>query len=115
MVSQPLDDRYPIVTYTDDRTGRQLPGGQCRCCGAGPNPEDGLLVRKAGLCDVDGVFYAMLCSCCLDDMLAKQARRQPTARDEKARLVVELLEDDLDGMEAMMEDLADFDQLIDEE
>ena len=48
-------------------------------------------------------------------MLAKRVRREPTARDEKARLVVELLEDDLDGMEAMMEDLADFDQLIDEE
>ena len=57
----------------------------------------------------------MLCDYCLDDMLAYQARRQPNVRDEKARLVAELLGDDLDGMESMMEDLADLDELIDEE
>ena len=108
-------DRYPVVTYTDNRTGRKRPGGQCRCCGAGPSPDSELLIRKAGLCDADGVFYAMLCDYCLDEILAKQAKRQPTARDEKARLVVELLEDDLDGMEAMMEDLPDLDQLLDKE
>jgi hypothetical protein len=52
---------------------------------------------------------------CLDEVLAQQAKRRPTVRDEKTRLVGELLGDDLDGMESMMEDLPDLDELIDEE
>jgi hypothetical protein len=52
------NDRYPVVTYTNDRTGQTLPGGQCRCCGAGPNPDDDFHIRRAGLCDTDGVFYS---------------------------------------------------------
>ena len=109
------NDRYPVVTYTDDQTGRKLPGGQCRCCGTGPSLDGELLIHKAGLCDTDGVFYSMLCDYCLEDMLAYQVRRQPTVRDEKARLVAEMLGDDLDGMESMMEDLADFDDLLEED
>ena len=100
-------DRYPVVTYTDDQTGQELPGGQCRCCGAGPDGE--LLIRKAGLCDGDGVFYAMLCEYCLEEILAENMKRQRTFRDDLADVAVDLLGDDLDGLQAEMDDEADVD------
>jgi hypothetical protein len=114
MISEFSDERYPVVTFHDS-DGQESPGGQCRCCGAGPNPDNDFYIHKAGLCDSDGIFYSMLCRSCLDDILAKYGKRKRSLRDQKAQLVTELLGDDLDGMEAMMEDLPDFDQLMDED
>ena len=70
---------------------------------------DWWLVFKAGLVDSDGVFYAMLCggcdgSGCLEDIRGENARRKPTFRDDAAAMITDLLGDDVDGMEAMMDD-----------
>ena len=88
-------------------------GGMCSCCGAGPRIDgiaDWWLVFKAGLADGDGVYYSMLCDNptrdgCLTEIRRENERRKKTARDEAAEIVTELMDGDLDGAEAMMEDL----------
>lgn len=102
------EDHFPVVTYTDDQTSRQLPDGQCRCCGTGPTPDGELLIRQAGLCDSDGVFYAMLCDYCLDEILTENKEREQTFRDDLADVAADLFGDDLDGLQAEMDDAADF-------
>ena len=82
----------------------------CGCCGGGPDvspswrPEPWYIYR-AGICDSDGVYYSMLCEGCLEEIQDENARRPATERDEIAREVTELLGDDIDGAQAMMEDL----------
>ena len=62
-------------------------------------------IYRAGICDSDGVYYSMLCEGCLEEIQDENARRPATERDEIAREVTELLGDDIDGAQAMMEDL----------
>ena len=105
-----LESRFSakIVTYAAD--GSEQPGGMCGCCGGGPDvspswrPEPWYIYR-AGICDSDGVYYSMLCEGCLEEIQDENARRPATERDEIAREVTELLGDDIDGAQAMMEDL----------
>lgn len=98
-----------IVTYDDH--GVERPGGMCGCCGAGPNANpdwrgDPWYVYQAGLCDVDQVYYSMLCEGCLEEIRAENGRRPETERDIAAREIAELLGDDLDGAQSMMDDMA---------
>jgi hypothetical protein len=88
----------------------------CGCCGGGPNPQpdwrtEPWYIYRAGLCDRDGVFYAMLCEGCLEDIRGENERRATdgllTERDAHAREIMELLGDDLDGAQSMMDDLQD--------
>ena len=89
----------------------------CSCCGAGPRVDDEgdwWLIFQAGLCDEDGVYYGMLCdlpdgSGCLSMIREENARRQHTRRDKQATVITELLGDDLDGAQALMENLEGFD------
>ena len=100
--------RTTIVTYDDGGVIR--PGGQCGCCGGGPNAEpdwraEPWYIYRAGLCDADGVYYGMLCEGCLFDIRSENAKRRPSQRDEAAEVITDLLGDDTDGAEAMMEDM----------
>ena len=97
-----------VVTF-DDR-GVERPGGACNCCGGGPTPQpdwrgDPWYIYRAGICDSDGVFYAMLCEGCLEELRAENAKRPLTERDENARLITDLMGDDLDGAQGFMDDL----------
>ncbi len=68
-----------VVTYTD---GRKRPGGQCRCCGAGPmygNP-----ILRANMKDGDGEFYSMLCLSCFEELKPQQG--EPTYKDRVAAI-----------------------------
>lgn len=96
-----------VVTFEDD--GAIKPGGQCSCCGSGPNatPDwrgDPWYVYQAGVCDADGIYYSMLCEGCLEDIRHENEQRPRTERDDFAREVTELLGDDLDGAQSMMDD-----------
>ena len=100
--------RAKIVTFDDQ--GVLKPGGMCACCGSGPNVcpswrTDPWYVYQAGVCDADGIFYNMLCEGCLEEIHDENAGRPQTERDLIAREVTDLLGDDLDGAQAMMEDL----------
>lgn len=82
----------------------------CGCCGSGPNatPDyraDPWYVYRAGFCDADGVYYSMLCEGCLEELREENVKRVKTTRDEAAQAITDLLGDDLDGAQAMMEDL----------
>jgi hypothetical protein len=97
-----------VVTYEDGN--KVLPGGMCGCCGSGPDVEpswrgDPWYVYKAGFCDSDGVYFSMLCEGCLEELRAENAGRPQTERDEIARELTELLGSDIDGAQAMMDDL----------
>jgi hypothetical protein len=97
-----------VITYEDGKTIR--PGGMCACCGSGPDVEpswrgDPWYIYHAGICDRDGVYFGMLCEECLEEIRAENARRPETERDEIARVVSELLGDDIDGAQVMMDDL----------
>ena len=72
-----------IIRYTD-RDGNRLPGGQCRCCGTGPG--DGTLIYLASVCDIDGVFYSMLCGYCFDMIIDENNNRPQTERDTMAKV-----------------------------
>jgi hypothetical protein len=83
--------------------------GMCSCCGFGSQSdplepsEEGLYLFKAGWCDEDGVFYSRLCGDlwgygCIYDV-------EPRKDSWKEDTLMDLLGDDLDGMETMMEDL----------
>ena len=105
-----LETRFEtkIVTYSDE--GIEKPGGMCVCCGSGPNPQpdwrgEPWYVYQAGLCDSDGVYYAMLCEGCLDEIRCANSKRPQTERDEIAEQITELLGDDIDGAQAMLDDL----------
>ena len=107
---QDLESRFQakVVSYEND--GSLEPGGMCNCCGSGPDPEpdwraDPWLVYRAGICDSDGVYYGMLCEGCHEDIRDENAKRTQTERDENARLITELLGDDIDGAQAMMDDM----------
>ena len=96
-----------VVMYESD--GALEPGGMCNCCGCGPNVEpewrgDPWLVYRAGVCDSDGVHYGMLCEGCLEEIREENANRPQTERDENAKLITELLGDDIDGAQSMMDD-----------
>jgi hypothetical protein len=115
--------RATCITFAsqfDNPGGLLSPGGQCACCGASPRvdgPFDWWLVFRAGFCDPDGVFMAMLCGGpggvgCLPELRADAAMRKPTFRDEAATIISDLLGDDLDGARAMFED-ADFLGMLD--
>jgi hypothetical protein len=88
------------------------PGGMCSCCGAGPrvsDEHDWWLVFRAGLCDSDGVFYAMLCGGpsgegCLEEIRHENAKRKRTVRDDAAAVTRMMNGDDVDGMAADMDD-----------
>ena len=88
-----------IIRYTD-QDGNRLPGGQCRCCGTGPGA--GTLIYLASVCDIDGVFYSMLCGYCFDMIIDENNNRPQTERDTMAKIVREMNADDVDGMEADM-------------
>ena len=109
-----------VVTFEsqfNNPDGLTSPGGQCSCCGGSPRitrGSDWWLVFRAGLCDGDGEFFAMLCDGptgdgCLSAIRRENARRKPTFRDRAAEVVRDLNGDDLDGMVA---DMDDFDSLI---
>lgn len=105
-----LEKRFgaKIVTYED---GSDIcPGGQCGCCGSGPNVspdwrDEPWYVFRAGICDADGVYFSMLCEGCLEEIRAENDHRPQTQRDEIAREITELLGDDVDGAQSMMDDL----------
>lgn len=105
-----LEARFKSKIVTFDDNGITKPGGQCGCCGGGPNPTpdwrgDPWYMYKAGLCDGDGVYYSMLCEGCLEEIRFENSKRPQTERDAVAREVTELLGDDIDGAQAMMDDL----------
>ena len=60
---------------------------------------------RAGICDADGVYYAMLCEGCLEEIRFEKSKRPQTERDEVAETITELLGDDIDGAQSMMDDL----------
>lgn len=96
-----------IITFEDG--GVLKPGGMCGCCGSGPNVEpdyrsDPWYVYQAGICDSDGIYFAMLCEGCLEEIRSANAARPQTLRDEQAKIITQLLGDDFDGAQAMMED-----------
>ena len=100
--------RAKVVTF--EKEGREAPGGMCGCCGGGPNCEpdwrdEPWYVYQAGICDGDGVYYSMLCEGCLEDIRSENAARPKTERDQIARLVTNLMGDDLDGAQSLMEDV----------
>lgn len=104
-----MEARLQAKVVTFDDGGIEKPGGVCGCCGGGPNvaPDwraDPWYVYQAGLCDVDGVYYSMLCEGCLEELRAENSARPKTLRDQMAREVTELLGDDLDGAQTMMDD-----------
>ena len=116
-----LEKRFgtKIVTYQSS-DGAELPGGQCGCCGSGPNPQpdwrgDPWYVYKAGICDSDGVYYSMLCEGCLEEIREDNDGRPKTLQDELAAEMTALLGDDLDGAQVMMEELPAFLEAIMEE
>ena len=105
-----------VITFAsqfDNPKGKLSPGGQCSCCGLSPHVDgvfDWWLVFKAGLVDSDGVYYSMLCDNstndgCLSSIRREKERREKTKRDEAAEVLSEMLGDDVDGAEAMMDDL----------
>lgn len=105
-----LEERFgaKVITYEDGNSIR--PGGQCGCCGSGPNVspdwrDEPWYVFRAGFCDSDGVYYSMLCEGCLEEIRAENDRRPQTERDEIAHEITELLGDDIDGAQTMMDDL----------
>lgn len=105
-----LEARFSAKIVTFDDGGITKPGGQCGCCGGGPNPApdwrgDPWYVYQAGICDSDGVFYSQLCEGCLEQVRFENSKRPQTERDEVADQVTELLGDDIDGAQAMMDDL----------
>ena len=96
-----------IITY--EERGVLKAGGMCNCCGAGPNSEpdwrsEPWYVYKAGICDADGVYYAMLCEGCLEDIRDENEARPKTFRDEIAQEITHLLGDDYDGAQTTMDD-----------
>ena len=104
-----MEQRFAAKVVTFENRGEIQAGGMCSCCGSGPNPypdwrDEPWYVYRAGLCDVDGVFYSMLCEGCLEDIRAENADRPTSQRDEIARVVSDLLGDDLDGAQSMMDD-----------
>lgn len=107
---QELESRLQAKIVTYDRDGTERAGGMCGCCGSGPNvaPDwraDPWYIYQAGICDLDGVYYSMLCEGCLEEIREEHARRPHTERDQIARGVTELLGDDLDGAQVFMDDL----------
>jgi hypothetical protein len=105
-----------VITFEsqfDNPKSLTSPGGMCSCCGAGPrvcDEHDWWLVFQAGLCDSDGVFYSMLCGGpsgegCLQEIRYENAKRQRSFKDDAADVVRLLNGDDVDGMEADMDDL----------
>lgn len=105
-----LESRYGAKIVTYDANGIEQPGGMCGCCGSGPDVSpswrpDPWYIYRAGVCDVDQVYYSMLCEGCLEDIRAENARRPQTERDLIAHEVTELLGDDLDGAQTMMDEL----------
>jgi hypothetical protein len=96
------------VVVFEDRDIRK-PGGMCGCCGGGPNASpdwrgDPWYIYRAGICDGDGVYYAMLCEGCLDELRSENRKRPQTLRDQIAEEVTDLLGDDTDGAQSMMDD-----------
>jgi len=115
--------RQKVITFESQfNNPKQLTdaGGKCSCCGAGPrvtDEHDWWLVFKAGLCNSDGMFYAMLCDGpsgegCLSVIRAENTRRKPTFRDDVADIISMMNGDDVDGMQADFED-ADFMGMLD--
>lgn len=101
-----------VVVYQDGNEVK--PGGQCRCCGCGPNPNpdyqlEPRYIYQANLCDSDGVFYSQACEDCLEDLRLENTQRPSTTRDEQARIIAELLGDDVDGAQSMMDDFEGLD------
>jgi hypothetical protein len=104
-----MEARLQAKVVTFEKDGDESPGGMCQCCGGGPETEpawrsEPWYVFYAGLCDGDGVYYAALCEGCLEDIRAENAKRPTTNRDEVAKVVTELLGDDIDGAQSFMED-----------
>lgn len=105
-----MEGRLQAVVVTFNDNGVIKPGGMCGCCGGGPDPApdwraEPWYVYRAGICDADGIYFAMLCEGCLEDIRTENKRRPQTERDRIAREVSELLGDDIDGAQAMMDDL----------
>ena len=105
-----LETRFASAIITYDDRGVKRPGGQCGCCGTGPNPEPDWRVEpwyiyRAGICDTDGVYYSMLCEDCLETIRAEKAKRIDTERDEIACEITELMGADVDGAQTFMDDL----------
>ena len=105
-----LEARFKTTIITYEKRGVMCPGGQCGCCGTGPNGEpdwqsEPWYIYRAGICDGDGVYYSMLCEDCLETIRAENAKRIATERDETASDITELMGDDVDGAQTFMDDL----------
>jgi len=105
-----LEKRFgaKVITYEDGSVIRA--GGMCACCGSGPDVapdwrDEPWYVFRAGFCDSDGVYYSQLCEGCLEEIRVENDRRPQTERDEIAREITELLDDDIDGAQTTMDDL----------
>lgn len=108
-----LEQRLQAKIVTFEHEGQVLPGGACRCCGCGPNTEpdfrgDPWYIYVSNICDTDGVFYAMLCEGCLEEIRHENSKRPATDRDLMAKEISELLDGDIDGTQSMMDDLEGF-------
>lgn len=90
-----------VITYRAS-DGREHLGGMCARCGAGPS--DITAIFRANMCDSDGIYYGMLCGECYEMVEAENYKRLPTERDVKARILGELLGDDIDGIDSMMDE-----------
>ena len=97
-----------IVLYEDG--GVMRPGGQCGCCGSGPDPEpdwrpEPWYIYRAGICDGDGIYFSMLCEGCIKEVQFENAKRVQTERDDTAKEISELMGADIDGAQTFMDDL----------
>ncbi|MCA9068059.1 MAG: hypothetical protein KDA84_04015 [Planctomycetaceae bacterium] len=108
-----LEQRFQSTVIVFEKNGQLHPGGACRCCGCGPNARpdyqhEPRYIYKANLCDADGVFYAMACEDCLEEIRLANRLRPKTDRDEMAEIIGEMMDEDLDGSQSMMDDFMDF-------
>ncbi len=108
-----MEHRFQAKVIVFEKDGQLHAGGMCRCCGSGPNIQpdyqhEPWFIYKANLCDADGVFYAMACQDCLEEIRLANNMRPKTDRDEMAEIISELMDDDLDGSQSMMDDLTGF-------
>lgn len=91
----------------------------CSCCGASPSDKSDFewFVYKAGLVDVDGIYFSYLCgdkdgNGCLSDIYKDQFKDSNlnsimNRRQEVADTMKEIMPDDEDGVWSMMQDIED--------
>ena len=107
------EERHGAKVITYQSQGEERAGGMCNCCGCGPDiaPDfrgEPWYIYRANICDADGVYYGMACEDCLEELRLERDKRQETTRDLLAREIGHLLDEDVDGAQAMMDDLEGF-------